>query len=123
MRGRFINNASVWHPILPSLAVLAIMLYFRGNAVSVYLKEPDGPASACVIWMHGLGASAQDMMGLVDMFPSTSLPIRHVFVDAPVRPVTLNNRMPMRAWYNIVGLKLTDREDRDGILQSEQITV
>lgn len=88
--------------------------------MGIYLKEPDQPAQACVIWMHGLGADAQNMMGVVDVLPPT-VPVRHVFVDAPVRPVTLNNNMPMRAWYNIVGLKLTDREDRDGILQSEKM--
>jgi len=86
----------------------------------VYVKEPNQPAQACVIWMHGLGSDAQNMMGVADVMPST-VPLRHVFVDAPVRPVTLNNHMPMRAWYNIVGLKLMDREDREGILQSEKM--
>ncbi len=82
------------------------------------MKDPKQPAQACVIWMHGLGADAQDMAGLADQL-SVEVPIRHVFIDAPVRPVTLNNRMPMRAWYDIVGMKLTDREDREGIVQSE----
>ena len=86
--------------------------------MNVYIKEPQQPAQACVIWMHGLGADAQDMAGLAEQL-SVSAPIRHVFIDAPVRPVTLNNHMPMRAWYDIVGMKLTDREDREGILQSE----
>ncbi|MDP3705573.1 MAG: alpha/beta hydrolase [Legionellaceae bacterium] len=88
--------------------------------MGLYFNEPEQPAQACVIWLHGLGADAQNMMGVVDALP-TERPIRHVFVDAPVRPVTLNNNMPMRAWYNIVGMKLTDREDRDGILQSEKM--
>ncbi len=86
--------------------------------MNVYIKEPQQKAQACVIWMHGLGADAQDMAGLATQLPVTAA-IRHVFLDAPVRPVTINNRMPMRAWYDIVGMKLTDREDRDGILQSE----
>lgn len=68
--------------------------------------------------MHGLGSDAKDMAGLAAQLPLT-VPVRHVFMDAPVRPVTLNNKMSMRAWYDIVGMKLTDREDRDGILQSE----
>ena len=86
--------------------------------LNVYVKEPQQPAQACVIWMHGLGADAQDMVGLATQLPVT-VPIRHVFMDAPVRPVTLNNNMPMRAWYNILGMKLTDREDSEGIKQSE----
>ena len=86
--------------------------------MSVYIKEPQQQALACVIWMHGLGSDAKDMAGLANQLPLT-VPVRHVFMDAPVRPVTLNNRMSMRAWYDIVGVKLTDREDRDGILASQ----
>ncbi len=88
--------------------------------LNVYIKEPEQQATACVIWMHGLGADAQDMAGLAEQLPLTA-PVRHVFIDAPVRPVTLNNNMPMRAWYDIVGVNLTDREDRHGISQSEGI--
>ena len=88
--------------------------------LNVYIKDPQQDAVACIIWMHGLGADAQDMAGLAEQL-QLSVPIRHVFIDAPVRPVTLNNHMPMRAWYDIIGLNLTDREDRDGIIQSEAI--
>ena len=88
--------------------------------MNVYVKEPQQKAQACVIWMHGLGADAKDMAGLAEQLPVT-VAIRHVFIDAPVRAVTLNNYMPMRAWYDIVGMKLTDREDREGVLQSEGI--
>lgn len=88
--------------------------------LKTYTKEPDRPAIACVIWMHGLGADAANMMGVADVFPDSATPIRHVFVDAPIRPVSLNNNMPMRAWYNLSGLTLQDRDDREGILQSEQ---
>jgi phospholipase/carboxylesterase len=42
-------------------------------------------------------------------------------MDAPLRPVTLNNGMMMRAWYDIVGMEFTDREDRPGILASQQL--
>lgn len=88
--------------------------------MSIYIKEPEQAARACVIWMHGLGADANDMKGLANEL-NLSIPVRHVFLDAPVRPVTLNNRMPMRAWYDITGMKLTDREDRAGILESEAV--
>ena len=89
-----------------------------GTLLNVYIKEPQQPALACVIWMHGLGADANDMVGVANQL-SLTVPVRHVFIDAPVRPVTLNNHMPMRAWYDIVGMKLTDREDRDGLMRSE----
>lgn len=85
------------------------------------MKEPQQQAKACVIWMHGLGADASDMAGLAQQLKLNELPVRHIFMDAPVRPVTLNNGLAMRAWYDIVGLKLTDREDKDGILASEEL--
>ena len=86
--------------------------------LNVYLKEPQQKAQACIIWLHGLGADAKDMSSLAEQMPLTA-PVRHVFIDAPVRTVTLNNNMSMRAWYDIIGVKLTDREDREGIAQSE----
>lgn len=87
------------------------------NAVVI---ESEKKAEACVIWMHGLGASADDMAGLASQLP-LKVPMRHVALNAPIRPVTLNQHMPMPAWYDIVGMKLTDREDHAGILESEHI--
>lgn len=89
-------------------------------SLNVYVKEPQLPAQACVIWMHGLGADAQDMMGLAAEL-SLTVAIRHVFMNAPVRPVTLNNRMQMRAWYDITGTTLTDREDSEGIKEADDM--
>lgn len=88
--------------------------------LDVYIKDPALQAQACVIWMHGLGADANNMVGLAEQLPLT-VAVRHVFMNAPVRAVTLNNGMSMRAWYDIVGMKLTDRQDREGILQSEMM--
>lgn len=87
--------------------------------METYIQDPAQPPKACVIWLHGLGANAADLMGVAQVM-TTQSPVRHVFLDAPVRPVTLNNHMPMQAWYDIVGLTLSDREDRVGILQSEK---
>lgn len=89
--------------------------------MSVYVKEPQQPAQACVIWMHGLGADASDMAGLADQLVVNEVAIRHVFIDAPMRSVTLNGGMIMPAWYDIVGMKLVDREDRAGIEESEEL--
>lgn len=88
--------------------------------LNVHIKNPAGKAEACIVWLHGLGSNAEDMAGLANELTLTE-PIRHVFVDAPVRPVTINNRMPMRAWYDIVGTNLNDREDREGIFQSKDL--
>lgn len=88
--------------------------------MNVYIKESDQQAQACVIWMHGLGADSSDMAGLADQKPIADLPLRHVFIDAPMRPITLNGGMSMPAWYDIVGMTLNDREDRQGIAESQQ---
>jgi len=85
------------------------------------MKEPQQQAEACIIWMHGLGADASDMMGLVEQLSVEDLALRHIFLDAPTRPVTLNNGLVMRAWYDIVGMQLTDRQDREGIEQSRAL--
>lgn len=89
--------------------------------MKVYIKEPKPQATLCAIWMHGLGADASDMIGLVERLSLEEVGIRHIFIDAPMRAVTLNNGMSMRAWYDIQGIKLTDREDEAGILQSQAI--
>jgi phospholipase/carboxylesterase len=95
--------------------------YFFGViSLNVYVKEPKQQAQACIIWMHGLGADASDMAGLAQQLPLNELAIRHVFLDAPIRPVTLNNGMAMRAWYDL-GMKITDREDKEGILASQAL--
>ncbi|KGP62475.1 carboxylesterase [Legionella norrlandica] len=83
------------------------------------MKEPLEKAQACVIWMHGLGADSSDMMGLAEQLTIQDMALRHVFLDAPSIPVTLNGGMVMPAWYDIHGLELVDKEDKEGIEQSE----
>ena len=87
--------------------------------MSVYIRESTGEAQACVIWMHGLGSDASDMMSLVNQLIVSDVALRHVFIDAPSRPVTLNGGMVMPAWYDILGVELVDREDKQGIEASE----
>lgn len=81
--------------------------------------EPERPADAAVIWLHGLGADGNDFVSVV---PELRLPaeaaVRFVFPHAPVRPVTINNGMAMRAWYDIVALSRSGPEDADGIEDS-----
>lgn len=81
-------------------------------------QDPTEQAQASIIWMHGLGADSSDMMGLARELKMGSLPVRHVFLDAPLRRVTLNAGMVMPAWYDIIGLTLESREDKEGISQS-----
>lgn len=83
---------------------------------------PDGPHTACVIWLHGLGADGHDFVPIV---PELGLPkghgIRFIFPHAPVRPVTLNGGMAMRAWYDILSLSRGGLQDENGIRDSGRI--
>lgn len=89
--------------------------------MSVYIKDSSAPAVACLIWMHGLGADANDMVALADQLILKGIAVRHVFMDAPMRSVTLNGGMVMRAWYDIVGMDWHARADEVGIKHSEQL--
>ena len=72
-----------------------------------------------VIWLHGLGADGHDFEPIVPQLVRRDWPgIRFVFPHAPVRAVTINNGMRMRAWYDIRGTSIADREDSDGVRDS-----
>jgi phospholipase/carboxylesterase len=77
-----------------------------------------GPApELAVIWLHGLGADGHDFEPLVPEL-RLSFAARFVFPHAPVRPVTINGGMAMRAWYDILGFDHRAREDEAGIRAS-----
>ncbi|MEF3082419.1 alpha/beta hydrolase [Luteimonas sp. SMYT11W] len=84
------------------------------------IERETGPAPAwSVIWLHGLGADANDFVPLVPELLRKDWPaIRFVFPNAPVRAVTINNGVRMRAWYDIVDFDLANRADEAGVLES-----
>jgi len=80
---------------------------------------PAGSPEASVIWLHGLGADGHDFVPVVpELRLPGSLAVRFVFPHAPPRPVTVNNGMRMRAWYDIVALSASGPQDEAGIRQS-----
>ncbi|WP_285164983.1 alpha/beta hydrolase [Shewanella goraebulensis] len=83
--------------------------------------EPTTLATACVIWLHGLGDSGA---GFAPVVPLLGLPqdhsIRFVFPHAPEQPVTINGGYIMRSWYDIKSMDLHDRADINGVLASEK---
>ncbi len=86
------------------------------------IEVETAPApDATVIWLHGLGADGHDFEPVV---PELRLParlrLRFVFPHAPVRPVTINMGMPMRAWYDILQMG-GGREDAAGIRASQDM--
>ena len=85
------------------------------------IRIDTGPKpEAAVIWLHGLGADGHDFEPIV---PELELakPVRFVFPHAPIRPVTINQGMRMRAWYDILQLG-GGPEDEPGLRASQKIT-
>ena len=83
-----------------------------------------GPENSkkCVIWLHGLGATASDFVSVV---PLLRLPdTRFVFPQAPTRPVTVNGGWPMPSWYDIHFTEVREgrESDADILLSTESIT-
>ena len=87
---------------------------------AIELETAPGP-TASVIWLHGLGADGNDFVPIV---PELGLPpapaLRFIFPHAPVRAVTINNGMRMRAWYDIAAADLNNRADIAGVRQSAE---
>ena len=78
--------------------------------------------SACVIWLHGLGADGSDF---VPVIPALELPsdlaVRFVFPHAPKIPVTWNGGYVMPAWYDIISVEDENRHaDEAGVLKSRE---
>lgn len=82
-------------------------------------NETGSHPTHSIIWLHGLGADGNDFAPLVPELVASDWPaLRFVFPHAPVRPVTLNGGMPMRAWYDIAGAAIADKQDETGIRAS-----
>jgi len=83
---------------------------------AIEITTGDAPRLA-VVWLHGLGADGHDFEPIVPEL-RVNVPVRFVFPHAPVRPVTINGGMQMRAWYDILGFDRRAKEDAAGIQAS-----
>ena len=64
--------------------------------------NPSLQPKALVFWLHGLGADCHDFGPIVNFL---NLPnFEFILPNAPLRPITLNNGMTMRGWYDIESL-------------------
>ena len=79
--------------------------------------DPPGRPSGVVLLLHGLGASGHDFEWIV---PALGLPaVRFVFPHAPVRPITINRGMAMRAWCDILSFDpIPERESSADVSES-----
>ena len=78
--------------------------------------------NAAVIWLHGLGADGHDFEPVVpEIVHRGERAWRFVFPSAPVRPVTINGGMSMRAWYDILGSDRALGEDAAGFRATDML--
>ncbi|ATA55897.1 phospholipase/carboxylesterase [Variovorax boronicumulans] len=76
--------------------------------------------TASVILMHGLGADGNDFVPIAGELDLSAVgPVRFVFPNAPVIPVTINGGYEMPAWYDIAVADLVAREDEAGLRRSQ----
>ena len=74
--------------------------------------EPQQPAVASVIWLHGLGDSGEKWATVTQRL---QMPwARFVFPSAPVRRTRMRLR-PTAAWFNVRALDPAEEEDVEGI--------
>jgi phospholipase/carboxylesterase len=79
----------------------------------------EAQVDGTVIWLHGLGADGHDFEPIVpELNLAVHADIRFVFPHAPVRPVTINGGVPMRAWYDVISLDKSGPQDEAGIRDS-----
>lgn len=84
--------------------------------------EVGAKPDSSVIWLHGLGADGHDFEPIVPELKLTNAAaVRFVFPHAPVRPVTINGGVRMRAWYDIVSLDRNGPQDETGIRASGEL--
>jgi len=88
----------------------------------ILVVETGKDPVASIIWAHGLGADKHDFESIIPMLglPGT-MPVRFIFPNAPIRPITVNGGMEMRGWYDIRSMSINEQEDAEGIKASARL--
>jgi phospholipase/carboxylesterase len=70
------------------------------------LLEPESPARASIIWLHGLGADGHDFEPVAaELQPRLPVPVRFILPHAPILPITINQGQATPAWYDKLDLQ------------------
>ncbi|XP_048850395.1 acyl-protein thioesterase 2 isoform X2 [Brienomyrus brachyistius] len=85
------------------------------DAVTISGTEKE---TAAVIFLHGLGDTGH---GWADTLTSISVPyIKYICPHAPLIPVTLNMKMMMHSWFDLMGFSPDSPEDEAGIKRAAE---
>lgn len=85
------------------------------NNLRILDIKPASQTQAIVIWLHGLGASANDFEPVLPIINEIVPGIRYIFPNAPLMSVSVNGGMMMPAWYDIAHPELAAQQDFVGI--------
>lgn len=89
-------------------------------SLAVTEVETAANPTATVLLMHGLGADGADFVPIAEQLELSAVgPVRFLFPNAPVMPVSINGGYQMPAWYDILGADLTQREDEAGLRKTQ----
>lgn len=88
----------------------------------IELVHGSGKVEHAIIWLHGLGATANDFPPIVpELGLDESRAIRFIFPQAPNRPITINGGVSMPGWYDIKGVSIEDKQDEVGMAESKKL--
>jgi phospholipase/carboxylesterase len=111
-----------------TIAISIILIFLTRSiamtlpANSIELIHGEGTPTHAIIWLHGLGASADDFPPIVpELGLSDDRVIRFIFPQAPNRPITINGGMRMPGWYDIKGASIDDKQDAVGMSESREM--
>jgi len=80
--------------------------------------NPQKNPRAIVIWLHGLGADEEDFVPFIKSLKSQD--IEFILPNAPLRPITMNQGLVMRGWYDIKSLDFSFQDD-NGLNKSKAL--
>jgi len=87
------------------------------------IEAESGPdPTATILILHGLGADGNDFVPIAQQLDLEQVgAVRFIFPHAPVMPVTINNGLRMRAWYDILSFEADAPQDEAGLRRSQQL--
>lgn len=102
------------------LLPLSISSTTMANDQTIELVHGTGEPKHAIIWLHGLGATSSDFPPIVpELGLDSERVIRFVFPQAPNRAITINGGMVMPGWYDIKGIRIEDKQDAQGMQESQ----
>ena len=84
--------------------------------------NPQKNPKALVIWLHGLGADENDFVPFVKNLELDNT--EFILPNAPLRPITMNQGLSMRGWYDIKGTHKSlnfSYQDESGLIKSKDL--